>query len=383
MKNFAPEAKGHAVPEVIEAAYYHKGVIRPVVSVVKALASALSIGSGGSIGREEPTIQIGSSFGSTMGQLLRLPSWQKVTLIAAGVPVSLEGVAVGRVAYIRVVPDRDPTSVEVTMRVGREYLDGLHGDWTTSITQAGVLGDSFVDIFSAHASGQAPANDAELRTTVAPSIQDVISTSEVSIEELTTLTHKVETLVDTLSSRRGTAGELINNPELFNKISLIAGDLEIITSEVAEGQGTLGKLATDDTLYLRADSAVERLDEITTGLDEGKGSAGQFLCNDSVYDHQNAAASNVNQLVAGINDGKGTLGMIAEDPAFAQKLDDTVAQLDSILKNVDEGNGTLGQLVVNRALYDHADQALEQMQELVRCVREDPKKYLVIRMKMF
>jgi len=84
VKNFAPEAKGHGVPEVIEAVYYRKGVIRPVVSVVKALASALSIGSGGSVGREGPIIQIGSSFGSTMGQILRLPSWQKVTLIAAG-----------------------------------------------------------------------------------------------------------------------------------------------------------------------------------------------------------------------------------------------------------------------------------------------------------
>ena len=84
VKNFAPEAKGHGVPEVIDAVYYRKGVIRPVVSVVKALASALSIGSGGSVGREGPIIQIGSSFGSTMGQLLRLPTWQVITLIAAG-----------------------------------------------------------------------------------------------------------------------------------------------------------------------------------------------------------------------------------------------------------------------------------------------------------
>jgi CIC family chloride channel protein len=84
VKNFAPKAKGHGVPEVIQAVYYRKGVIRPIVSVIKALASALSIGSGGSIGREGPIIQIGSSFGSTMGQLLHLPAWQKVTLIAAG-----------------------------------------------------------------------------------------------------------------------------------------------------------------------------------------------------------------------------------------------------------------------------------------------------------
>lgn len=84
VKTFAPEAKGHGVPEVMDAVYNRKGIIRPVVSVVKALASALSIGSGGSIGREGPIIQIGSSFGSTLGQLLRLPAWQKITLIAAG-----------------------------------------------------------------------------------------------------------------------------------------------------------------------------------------------------------------------------------------------------------------------------------------------------------
>ena len=84
VKNFAPEAKGHGVPEVMDAVYHRKGIIRPVVSVVKALASALSIGSGASIGREGPIIQIGSSFGSTIGQLLGVPAWQRITLIAAG-----------------------------------------------------------------------------------------------------------------------------------------------------------------------------------------------------------------------------------------------------------------------------------------------------------
>jgi chloride channel protein, CIC family len=84
VKTFAPEAKGHGVPEVMDAVYNHRGIIRPVVSVVKALASALSIGSGGSIGREGPIIQIGASFGSTVGQFLGLSTWQRITLIAAG-----------------------------------------------------------------------------------------------------------------------------------------------------------------------------------------------------------------------------------------------------------------------------------------------------------
>lgn len=84
VKNFAPEAKGHGVPEVMEAIYYKKGVIRPIVALIKSLASALSIGSGGSVGREGPIIQIGSSFGSTLGQLIKMRTWQRITLIAAG-----------------------------------------------------------------------------------------------------------------------------------------------------------------------------------------------------------------------------------------------------------------------------------------------------------
>ena len=84
VKNFAPEAKGHGVPEVIDAIYYDKGVIRPIVALVKSVASAISIGSGGSVGREGPIIQIGAGFGSTLGQLLRLSLWQRATLIAAG-----------------------------------------------------------------------------------------------------------------------------------------------------------------------------------------------------------------------------------------------------------------------------------------------------------
>ncbi len=82
--NFAPEAKGHGVPEVMDAIYYGGGVIRPVVAVVKSLASAFAIGSGASVGREGPIVQIGSSFGSTLGQLIRMDPGQRIILIAAG-----------------------------------------------------------------------------------------------------------------------------------------------------------------------------------------------------------------------------------------------------------------------------------------------------------
>lgn len=81
---FAREAKGHGVPEVMEAVTLKGGRIRPRVSVVKALASSLCIGSGGSAGREGPIVQIGSSFGSAIGQWLKLPSETVKVLVACG-----------------------------------------------------------------------------------------------------------------------------------------------------------------------------------------------------------------------------------------------------------------------------------------------------------
>ncbi len=84
VKRYAPEARGHGVPEVMDAIYYKQGHIRPVVVLIKSLASALSIGSGASVGREGPIIQIGSGIGSSLGQFLGLSPWQTVTLVAAG-----------------------------------------------------------------------------------------------------------------------------------------------------------------------------------------------------------------------------------------------------------------------------------------------------------
>jgi CIC family chloride channel protein len=84
VSTFAPEAKGHGVPEVMDAIYYKAGVIRPVVAVVKSVSSALAIGSGSSVGREGPIIQIGSALGSTLGQFIRMPVGQRIALVAAG-----------------------------------------------------------------------------------------------------------------------------------------------------------------------------------------------------------------------------------------------------------------------------------------------------------
>jgi CIC family chloride channel protein len=86
---FAREARGHGVPEVMVAVFTRNSIIRPVVVVVKTLASAVSISTGGSVGREGPIVQIGAAIASTVGQLMRLRPVQLKTLVGCGVAAGI------------------------------------------------------------------------------------------------------------------------------------------------------------------------------------------------------------------------------------------------------------------------------------------------------
>jgi len=328
-------------------------------------------------------LMTGSSGGLFAHKLVLRSYFPNAAGLDVGAPVTLQGVTIGNVTAIRVVPQRNPTPVEVTMQVGETYWSGLHTDSVTSIQAAGILGNSFVDIDSTHATGKQPTNNTELKASGAPTLQSVVSSSQASFEKINELMSKVEILIDTLNTKRGTAGELINDPVLAKKIVSIATDLETITGAVAQGKGSLGKLINDDTLYAKLNSVADRMNSITADLDAGKGTAGKLLKDETLYNNLNAAVTNANQLVAQINAGNGALGKLAKDPAFAQKLDDAVTNLDNILKSINAGQGTAGQLVQNRALYDHMDQTMDQAQQLVKSIRQDPKKYLVIHLKLF
>jgi CIC family chloride channel protein len=89
---FAKEAKGHGVPEVMNAVARLGGIIRPRVAAAKAVASAICIGSGGSAGREGPIVQIGSALGSTLGQYLRLSEDRIKVLVGCGAAAGISSV---------------------------------------------------------------------------------------------------------------------------------------------------------------------------------------------------------------------------------------------------------------------------------------------------
>jgi len=119
---FASEAKGHGVPEVMQAIALRGGRIRPRVVVAKLAASAICIGSGGSAGREGPIVQVGAALGSTLGQWLKLSSNRIRNLVACGAAAGIAATFNAPIA-----------GVIFAMEV---ILGELHmGTWATSLSR--------------------------------------------------------------------------------------------------------------------------------------------------------------------------------------------------------------------------------------------------------
>ncbi len=325
----------------------------------------------------------GSSGGLFAKKLYLRSYFKNAAGLKSGAPVTLEGVTIGNVRRIRVVPERQPSPVEVSMEVGGEYVRGLHVDSVAAIAQAGVLGDSYVDIDSSHASGPPPENHAELTAGGAPSIQDVIASSQTSIQQVQVTLLKLDKILDATQQGKGTIGRLLQDRQMADHFSAVAANLDTMTRALAEGHGTAGKLLTDDSLYNKLNSAVDKLDQITTALNDGKGTAGKLLKDEALYNNLNATLANTNQLVGEINQGKGALGKLAKDPVVAQKMQDTITNLDAILNGIHEGQGTVGQLFTNKSLYDNLNGTLTNTQNLLDAFRANPKKYLTVQLKLF
>jgi phospholipid/cholesterol/gamma-HCH transport system substrate-binding protein len=325
----------------------------------------------------------GSSGGFFAGKVTLRSYFENAAGLKVGAPVNLEGVTIGTVKYIRINPGRKLTPVEVVMKVSKRFTSDVREDSKTSLDTIGVLGDTVVDIDSKHAIGPRVKDNDELGTNESPNLSDVIKSSQGTIEQVNTILAKIDSLVDSLNTGKGSVGQLINDPTLYNKAVQAVDQLSKISTDLSAGKGTIGKLLTDETLYNHFNETTARLDHMTAEIDSGQGSIGKLLKDKTFYDNLNQTVTNANSLIADINQGKGTLGMLAKDPQFEAKFRDTVDKLDGIVDKINSGQGSIGQLVVNPSLYNNADAMLSESRNLVTQIRENPKKYLTFHVKVF
>src|ERR1700723_3262307 len=171
--------------------------------------------------------------------------------LKTGAAVNLEGVTIGTVKSVTIdnAPERKLTPVKVVMKLDDKYGANLKKDSKASLSTVGVLGDTVIDINSQFAVGPKLQNGDELKTLETPSLTDVVKASQGTIESLNVILAKLNVIVDNLQSGKGTFGQLINSPDLYNKANNTVDELQKLMKNLNSGRGTIGKFMTDDTLY--------------------------------------------------------------------------------------------------------------------------------------
>ncbi|HEX9118822.1 MAG TPA: MlaD family protein [Anaerolineae bacterium] len=303
--------------------------------------------------------------------------------LRVGAPVRLQGVDIGNVKHIHVVAARKPTPVEITMRVNTRYQDFLRKDSTATLATAGVLGEAFVDIDSTRAKGPPVENNDELPTQETPGIQGVVAAGQTSLQSLDVLVHRMDRIVSFVESGQGSIGKLIYDDAFYRRLNSSVAEVQTMVSAINRGKGSIGKLMVNDEFYVKLNRAVDNTNNIIDQINSGQGTIGKFIQDPSLYNNANRTISEANQLMANINAGKGALGKFASDEEFARKLDNTITKLSLLSDKMASGQGTAGRFFNDPSLYNNADNVLLETRSLIKAVRENPKKYLTIHLRIF
>ena len=302
-----------------------------------------------------------------------------------GAPVRLSGVDIGNVVKILIVDDKDKriTPVKVMMKVSTKYDFNLRRDSVTSLDTAGVLGETYLDIDSSQAVGPQARDGDTLTTQVHPDFNEVVRSSQSTLQNMDALLKRADRILAFAESGKGSLGKLIYDPTLYNRFSETVVDFQAIVDQIAKGKGSLGQLVNSNDAYNKFVATLDKMNGVIDDLQEGKGTAGKFLKDPSLYNNANDTVVNLKKVSEDLNAGKGTAGRLLEDEELAKKIDTTMTKLAALTSDLEAGQGTAGKLLKDETLYNNANHMLEETQGLVKAIRENPKKYISIKLHVF
>jgi len=267
--------------------------------------------------------------------------FDNVTGLTRGDKVFLQGVDVGRVREMEIVPDG--VKVDLTMK----HPVQLRQDYQIQVKASTILGGKYIDINEGNRDlpllpadvvvrGKAPvdfiAEASESLTAIRSSLEEggVLGNLEDTMANLKGVT-------DSLEKGEGTLGRLIKDDTVYNDIQALSSNLRTISDRLEKGEGSLGKLMTDETLYNDVQQIAADLKDISGRLQRGEGTIGKLLSSDeSIYNDLKATLASVNESMAKVRDGEGTLGRLINDDALYEEIMKALAEVRAMIDDIRE-----------------------------------------------
>src|SRR6266480_775253 len=290
-----------------------------------------------------------------LGPKYRLKTYlPEVSGLAKGATVRVDGVEVGNVesiTFLRRTPGRAMErnkNIEVVMRVDRKFQGDILTDSIASLRTEGLLGNRYVTISRG------------ITGTPIPDSGVIPGTEEKAMSEV------VE-----------------RSAEVLGNLSALSTDVRELVAGVQEGRGSLGKMLTDDQAYNHLNGLLAKGDAMMTGIRDGQGTLGKLVASDDLYAKVDKGMDDVNVMLKDARAGKGSLGKFMTDDTLYDKLRETSANVASASAKLNDNTTTAGKLFTDPKLYDNLAGLTGDMRLLIGDFRQNPKKFLHIKITLF
>ncbi len=320
-----------------------------------------------------------------LGPKYRLTTYlPEVEGLETGAPVRLDGVAIGNVQSIALTPHPQDQQHNITLvlRIDKKYQNDIRTDSSASLITEGLLGNRYVTISRGLTGSVVPPNGVVPGKEEA-AMKQMVERGADLMQNLGALSDDLRGIVDDVHKGHGTLGKFMNDPSLYNHLDSTAGKMDALVTSIQDGKGTVGKLVASDEIYSKTATAVDHVNNVLGAVEQQKGTMGKLVYDSGFYNSAKSLTDQGNTRLDGVNEGKGSLGKLVHDDALYTNLKDASANVRDATGKLNSNQGTLGKMFNDPAFYDNFTGLAGDMRLMVSDFRQNPKKFLHVKLGIF
>ena len=221
-------------------------------------------------------------------------------------------------------------------------------------------------------------------------IGQVVESSDALLKGFKTLSDKLNQITETIDKGEGSIGKFIHDDAFYVNLNKVMLEAQTLVSKIRDGDGTAGRLINDPKLYNDLEASIASIQTTLAKVEKGEGTVGKLVHDQEIYDRINKAAARLDtvserldKVTAQIESGKGTVGKLIYDDSLHNDFTSAVASLKSISERLDRGEGTAGKLLHDDQLYNNLNALSSESVKLLYDFRQNPKKYLSVKVALF
>lgn len=278
--------------------------------------------------------------------------------------------------------------VEVQLEIRQQYINRISGDSEVSIDSRGLIGDSYIDISPGTAGGLPPKRGDYyiIESLQRPGFREIMTGANDVVANFGVLSEQFKTITNKINPEKignSVAQTIDELRDTLRKAGETFAQSTQLIQEMQNGKGTFGKVINDPELYNRLIAAFEKFNSIAEKIQNGNGTMGKLINDPSLYDSATDTLKRADLVMARIERGEGTLGKLSKDEALYESSKRALTRFATLVEEIEQGKGTMGKLLKDPGLYNNLDQSTAEISKLLYDFRQDPKKYMSIRVRVF